>query len=136
MARKSWWLIPLAVMLCLFGAITPLVVPWRCHVTRAAFAKIEVGMTRAEVEAILGGPPGDYRTQPSPSFSLGVEMGGFIIIATPDHYWYGDEGQVWVRFAHGGGVEDWGFSPAKHDPIDPIKLALWRLGRFKDRLFS
>jgi hypothetical protein len=34
------------------------------EVTKAAFDGIQIGMTQADVEAILGGPPGDYRTRP------------------------------------------------------------------------
>jgi hypothetical protein len=43
------------------------VVLWRrsAHVTRASCDRIRVGMSRAEVEAILGGPPGDYRAGPT-----------------------------------------------------------------------
>jgi hypothetical protein len=32
------------------------------RITRENYDRIREGMTRAEVEAILGGPPGDYRT--------------------------------------------------------------------------
>ena len=47
----------LALALLLVGTLLPLVRPLRCPVNRAAFERIKVGMTRAEVEAILGGPP-------------------------------------------------------------------------------
>jgi outer membrane protein assembly factor BamE (lipoprotein component of BamABCDE complex) len=33
-------------------------------VRRHHLERVEIGMTRAEVEALLGGPPGDYRTNP------------------------------------------------------------------------
>ena len=55
----------LALALLLVGTLLPLVRPLRCPVNRAAFERIKVGMTQAEVHAVLGGPPGDYRTEPS-----------------------------------------------------------------------
>ena len=58
----------LAVVLLVVGALLPLVMPWRCPVNRAASEQIEEGMSQAEVYAILGGPPGDYRTRPPRPF--------------------------------------------------------------------
>ena len=34
-------------------------------ITRDRYDRIQAGMTRTKVEAILGGPPGDYRTVPT-----------------------------------------------------------------------
>jgi hypothetical protein len=40
-------------------------VPPSARVNAAAFAHIERGMTPAEVEAVIGLPPGDYRSDPA-----------------------------------------------------------------------
>ncbi len=34
------------------------------RITRESYALIREGMARAEVEAVIGGPPGDYATTP------------------------------------------------------------------------
>jgi hypothetical protein len=54
----------LAVVLVLFGALFALLRPWHCPVNGAAAARIEKSMKQAEVQEILGGPPGDYTTRP------------------------------------------------------------------------
>jgi hypothetical protein len=59
-----------AVVVALVCVLLPLMLPYRSPVTRAAHERIEEGMTQAEVEAILGGPPGDYRTRPGDSMDL------------------------------------------------------------------
>jgi hypothetical protein len=53
------------------------------RVTRENLDRIETGMSRAEVEAILGAP-GDYRTQPTEY----VDLGGSIM-----HPRFGPDGQ-------------------------------------------
>jgi hypothetical protein len=50
-----------AVLVTLAGVAALVLWPRADRVTRANFDRIRVGMSRAEVEAILG-PPGDYRT--------------------------------------------------------------------------
>jgi hypothetical protein len=57
--RLRWVLTGLAVMIAV-GAVA--LWPREDRITREKFHRIEIGMSRAEVEAILGGPPGDYRT--------------------------------------------------------------------------
>src|SRR5947209_4405380 len=64
--RKSS-LAVLAVFLVLLGVLLPVLLPRPSKVTRAAFERIEVGMNQKEVEAVLGGPPGDYRNAPIPA---------------------------------------------------------------------
>ncbi len=59
---RKYLIAGLAVALLLGGALFALLRPWHCPVNRAAFERIKEGMTRAEVEKILGGPAGDYRT--------------------------------------------------------------------------
>lgn len=117
-----------AGLLCVVGLLLALVTPARCPVT-AAFARIEEGMTAAEVEAILGGPPGDYRTIPPPrtSFSLGVSLGGYSMVIEKD--WQGNEGDVLVGFDDTGHVVRKDFSPRDASPVGPVEMIRWRIER-------
>ena len=58
--KKKWWIIALATIAGCIGLafLIPALRPWRPGVTKENFDRIEIGMTRAEVEAILG-PPTD-----------------------------------------------------------------------------
>jgi hypothetical protein len=42
--------------------------------------------------------------------------------------WFGDEGDVWVWLDHGV-VRSTIFREAKAEPVGPIELIRWRLGR-------
>jgi hypothetical protein len=56
--RKHRWLLLGLLLMCAVG-IALVVLPWlpRAGITKQNFDRIGVGMTRAEVEAIFGGPP-------------------------------------------------------------------------------
>ena len=57
-------LVLLAAFLIAFAALSPLLFPQPCPVTKAAFDRIEIGMNLREVVKVLGGLPGDYATIP------------------------------------------------------------------------
>jgi hypothetical protein len=59
------------------------------------FGRIKMGMSRAEVEVILGGPPGDFNTEP---VLYAGAAGTFGHAWTRWEYWYADEGQIRVAF--------------------------------------
>jgi hypothetical protein len=133
----------LAVGLVLFGALVALVGPRQCLVSEAACNRIKVGMTQAEVEEILGGPPGDYKTRPRDDPELfDLTNTDKSVVFTECKEWSGDEGRVFVRFSIGTwdgtpikhAVVQAMFEPAEPQPISLVGLALWRLNRFKDRL--
>jgi hypothetical protein len=110
----------LGVALVLFGALLPLVLPRHCPVNRAAFERIKRGMSQARVEAILGGPPGDYRTRPTEKVNtMGVVVG---------YRWLGNEGTATVSFFEGV-VRHMSFSEREAEPVDPFEVLLWRLDR-------
>ncbi len=67
-------------------------------VNRANFERIQVGMTQAEVEAILGCPPGDYAT-----VDYLPEFCGFMILGAT--VWVSNDGDVRVWFDNEGRVE-------------------------------
>jgi len=120
MRKQLWWIIPVTGMLLVFAAL----VPRPSRVTRAAFERIEKGMTRAEVHKILG-PPGDYSTQPY----LPVLVSGIV----PTDEWIGDGIQICIWCHQGGGGEY--VVRSKHlyeiKPWDMgiVDRALWQLHR-------
>jgi hypothetical protein len=141
---RKWWLIgSLAVLLVLVGILLPVLFPWPSKVNRANYERIELGMSRAEVEAIFGGPPGDYRTRPVtiPSTSTwevttpGTSTWNVSVPLSGEVSWSGDEGDAVIQF-DASGVRSLRFKEAVPVPIGPLNLALWRLNRIKDRRFS
>jgi len=60
--RKKWWIIAAATIAGCVGLafVIPALRPPRPGVTKENFDRIEIGMTRAEVEAILGPPTEDF----------------------------------------------------------------------------
>jgi hypothetical protein len=122
----------LAVGLVLAGMLLALVMPRHCPLTRAACGRIKEGMTQAEVEKILGVPPGDYRTRPvRPSVKL-LE-GGWCMVRGSFAHWEGDEAELDVCFA-GGVVGHVTFTPVEPADVGPVAIATWRLGRLRARL--
>jgi hypothetical protein len=118
----------LAVGLTLASLLLALVMPRYCPVNRVAFDQIKEGTTPAEVEKILGGPPGDYRTRP---VYANLRSGGGI----PWTMWIGDEGEVWVWFEHGI-VRGTIFQKAEVKFGGPVELIRWRLERLMEPWFS
>src|SRR5947209_2486329 len=82
----------LAGALVMAGVLVALVGPWPCRVTQRNCDRIREGMTQAEVHAILGGPPGDYRTRPPAERFLWQRRGEGIAHLTEK--WEGDEGTI------------------------------------------
>jgi hypothetical protein len=60
--RLSIWAV-LGISLVVGGGIIITVLSHELHIDRATFNRIEVGLRKAEVDAILGGPSGDYTTK-------------------------------------------------------------------------
>jgi hypothetical protein len=91
------------------------------RITRANLDRIDEGMARAEVERILGGPPGDYRivhTKDEPGHCFGGDLDSLAscIDGSPgdEKYfkigpdgswnqglWFGDEGVIQISFRSG-----------------------------------
>jgi hypothetical protein len=120
MKRKRLLVVLFAlVALAVAGAVTVLW-PWP-RVTKESYERIKLGMTRGEVEAILGVPPGDYTGGPTRSSRLKSEMeiahdlswsGGSP--ETWGEWWKGDAADVMVRFS-------------------PSGLAVWKMYRQRER---
>jgi hypothetical protein len=90
--------LPVALVLLGVGAL----VLWpRAGITRANLSKIHGGMTRTQVEAIFGGPSGDYRT---PGHAYLVDYSFGHPPGSEAHEWIGDEGIAVVAFDQNGHV--------------------------------
>jgi hypothetical protein len=60
--RKRKWLVVLTGLLAVLTAGSLVLWPRADRITQENLDRIREGMSRARVESILGGPPGDYRT--------------------------------------------------------------------------
>ena len=83
--------------------------------------RIQTGMTLAEVEAVLGAPPGDHTR-----YVMYVHSGGLRRNTDPMKEWDWDEGCVDVRFGPDGRVEDVAFHPNAKPPSAWDRL-MWHL---------
>jgi hypothetical protein len=134
----------LAVLLVLVGILVPLVMPRPSRVTRANYERIEMGMTQAQVEEILGGPPGDYSTVPT-DYHAGGPMDIVVdmeeLKAAPksglhqDGSWFGDEGNVSVGYLDGKALCKT-FTPTEPVAVETLELLRWRLERRWERLWG
>jgi hypothetical protein len=132
--------------------------PSRIRITRETFERIREGMSRAEVLAILGGPPGDYRGGPTtapqgipfigPQLRDGATTKDILARAAKllDHdepleitpcsrvTWSGDVGELSVCFGADGTQSSyfWAVSRLPQGPLDNL---LWRAKRQWHRWF-
>jgi hypothetical protein len=101
--RTQLALICVPVVLAVAAIITAIVLyisgPRRPMTSQADCGRIEVGMTRAQVEHVLGGPPGDYCTRPALPPETGWKYAHW-------DQWYGDGGMVFARFDEDGRLSD------------------------------
>jgi hypothetical protein len=67
MLKRRWMIVPLSAACAGLGVAAWLLLcpaPPSSRITPAAAGRIERGMTAAEAEAVIGLPPGDYRSDP------------------------------------------------------------------------
>jgi hypothetical protein len=129
-----------AATLLLSGLLLALLIPTHCPVNRMACERIEKGMTLTQVEQLLGGPPGDYRTRP-------IYRERASVISTVDYFgpgwpendeacsieaWTGNTGLANVWFS-AGTVAGWAFYEELKPGPGPVETIRWRLERLKER---
>jgi hypothetical protein len=116
-----------AALLVLLGALVWVAVapPLPCPVTEGAYDRIEEGMSRAQVEGLLGGPPGDYRTKPG---LVPLAIPGLADRGVPE-VWWGDQGFVVVLFGGTDRVREKSFHRLSATEAGPIETLRWRLAR-------
>jgi SmpA / OmlA family len=117
--KHWWWLLGL-------GLAIPAVAWLRLH-SPSLFSQeqcdlIQPGMTRAQVEAVLGKPPGDYSTGP---LNTGFDCLPDLPEVKTMENWESDTGTVRVGF-DGAGVVAWKtFRPALCSPIWLERIHAW-----------
>jgi hypothetical protein len=114
MSRKKKWLwfgTAAIFLLAMYSVLRP-GVP-KHNINLASIEKIKAGMTLAEVEEILGVPPGDYTTTPTTSLSDGWMGPG-------DKEWAGDDGVISVWFDPQGRI-----LAANLAPVSPRTGLTW-----------
>ena len=138
--KKRRWLLGISVVGLAFLVASSLWVYFRSNhgpIRYENFEKIQEGMTRDEVEELLGCAPGDYTTGPvdfsngrQRGFVLGVDMSfGTILVYEIDlrrlpvrAVWEGDRGTITVTFDSDGKVQDQAYTKGR--PLPP-RWWLW-----------
>jgi hypothetical protein len=126
----------LALTLIVVGGVSPLLFPRVSKITEATFHRIEDGMALAEVEALLGGPAGDYTTGPTVT-ELVLRTGYHPIWASaamPE--WRGDDGVIAVGVDKVGRVTGAEWTNAERVNLGPIERLQWRFDRWWARVFE
>ncbi|HMF16621.1 MAG TPA: hypothetical protein VKE98_05405 [Gemmataceae bacterium] len=103
------------------GYVALLLTRPRHRITQENVEAIEIGMLEKEVEAILGGPAGDYSANRNGGqifvFSANTDVKNLDIVDWPvtaddmvkkrgGKFWVADETGVWVHFDESGRVDD------------------------------
>jgi hypothetical protein len=122
----------------LLAALMPVPTPQSSRITKTSFYRLGVGMSRAEVEAILG-PPGDYRNSPTAFFlnDQPVDMAlacralplGFSDPGAKTELWEGDEVFITVMFSSSSGKVMKCLSWEVKNRSTAIDTVLWRAKR-------
>jgi hypothetical protein len=149
--RRRKLLVVLAGLAVVIAAGVVVVWPKASRVPTENCDRIERGMNRQEVEAILG-PPGDYRsgpTQHSLMHATWTEEGqsmpiSFLYLDGIDpptihgeapHAWLGDHGDADVYFDSAGLVTGRTFWSAQPKPLGAFDKLVWRAKRQWHRWF-
>jgi hypothetical protein len=131
------------------------------RITQANFDRIHEGMTRAEVETLLG-PPGDHRTEPAEYSRLAyiarqraqsdreaARLAGRVLrdlagqrarsigddYPAASHWWEGNTSLVMVSYNHSDRVTDFARADALNPKPSAVQTLLWRLKRQWHRWF-
>jgi hypothetical protein len=139
--RKRRWLLALAGLLLLAAGVVT-VWPQPERITRENFERIREGMTRAEVEAILG-PPGDYASGPTmlqpdgPTRAHVFDEDDSLPHLPPDRFgvWERDSAGIYVDYTRSGTVGVVTFSPLMRRPQSILESLRWRAERQWRRWF-
>jgi hypothetical protein len=99
------------------------------RVTQEEYDRIGNDVTTvAEIETLLGGPPGDYTTGPTDESSVSLGSGDRTVA------WYTDDGHIIVQADADGHVEGVGFMPPKK-ASGVVNTLRWRAKRLWRILF-
>jgi SmpA / OmlA family len=125
---RRWWIWVLAIVLAGGGALPLcyyLILP-KVQATRDNYEKIRRGMNEQEVEAILGGPPGDYTTGP-----WRVELREAWDKGHTRRLWISDSGRIAVFFDQQGLARSAAFVELHVDELPIIERILYKIKKLK-----
>jgi hypothetical protein len=95
-------------------------------ITKENYDRIRLGMTRSEIEAILG-PPGDYTTRPTSDL---WQYGMFFRLSLNESLiWRSDAGTLGIRFNDAGISSGKGWADTNPEDHGVIGNLRWRLER-------
>jgi hypothetical protein len=124
----------LAVLAVVMAVPTLLFWPGRDRVTEEDFDRIHKGMTRSEVEAILG-PPGDYASGPAVGED---ELWWRLRFQLAHHSWVGNSAWIMVTYEEGPSASDRvqrsSFQPIEPADVGPCAKCAWRVKRGWERV--
>jgi hypothetical protein len=141
---KLRWVLAGVAVVALLAVAAVVLWPYPNRVTRQNFDRIRLGMSLAEVEAILG-PPGDYRTGDTvviaidanrlltdPSSALRTKPGPATAQPEVRKVWEGDKGEIAIYF-QAAGVSDKHFRPALSSGQSAFDRLRWRIRRQRQK---
>ena len=135
--RKRKLLVVLVGLVVVSAAGLIVLRPWGDRLTTANISRVRPGMTRAEVETILGGPPGDYATVRTVSanrpYENVVNLAGGSTVRCSD--WRDDYCLIRVTWDGGGAVSGVVWEPNKASGDGPLGNLRWRFERQWRRWF-
>jgi hypothetical protein len=139
--RRRKLLVALAALAVVVAVGTFTLWPRPHRFTREDCRRVREGMTRAEVEALLG-PPGDYRTGPVdydggfvPLKITPLTMPQITPLSEDIVRWTGDSAYIAVLFDSAGCVQTWYVVPTSKTAQSPLGALLWRAERQWRRWF-
>jgi hypothetical protein len=116
--------------------------PRTSRVTRENYDRIQLGMSRAEVKAILGAPPGDYANGPTDrnddlylTESIDPKIWRRRQIVISGDIWYGDTAEIWVNFQLNDIAVEKHFWPRARQQQSALRDYGWRVRRCWDWWF-
>lgn len=143
-SRKLRWVLDgLTLALLAVGAF--LVWPREDRITQTNFARIREGMTRADVEAILG-PPGEYDTRPTPYWKDWGDSHKQVVFdeaefwralnaLSPTQEWSTDTALIKVLYDRSGTTVAAEYWVMRREPTSPLDDLLWRVQQTWRRWF-
>jgi hypothetical protein len=127
-----WLLVLLAVslaVLAIFAARPILFPPTNPHIAWENYNRITPGMSRGDVEAILG-PPGDYRTGPIRYWVKPFRPTGNPFCQQVE--WLSDEADIRVWFDHHGEVDCGWYEPVQPKEVGTAEKLRWRWDHWRE----
>jgi hypothetical protein len=136
---RRWLLAAVALSLLVLALVAVravFVLPTNPRITKEHYDRIQGGMPRHEVEAILG-PPGDYRTGPVGLDHAGSDARFFLshdgaLVWHREVRWQGDEAQISVWLDPTGMVVNSAFVPAHLLPMGRVDWLKWQWERWRN----